>query len=164
MGCKISPCRNASSESTVRETGIALPVPACHRLPFRASAQRRALFLQVLEETRKKSQFVVAGYVVMPEHFHLLIGEPKIKNPTIVMQVLKQRVARKCRARKREAKRQLTLISNELPRAFWQARFYDFNVGTKRKYGEKLDYIHYNPVKRGLVSSPELWQWSSFRS
>ncbi len=82
---------------------------------------RRDLFLQVLEETRKKYQFVVAGYVVMPEHFHLLIGESKIKNPTIVMQVLKQRVARKCRARKREAKRQLTLISNELPRAFWQA-------------------------------------------
>src|SRR6266849_5894327 len=73
-------------------------------------------------------------------------------------------VARKCRARKREAKRQPTLITNELPRAFWQVRFYDFNVGTKRKYVEKLDYIHYNPVKRGLVSSPELWRWSSFRS
>jgi len=122
------------------------------------------LFLKILEETRKKYQIFVAGYVVMPEHFHLSIGETTIKNPSIVMQVLKQRVARKCRARRREAKRQLTLISNELPRAFWQARFYDFNVGIKRKYGEKLDYIHYNPVKRGLVSSLELWQWSSFRS
>ncbi len=49
------------------------------------------------------------------------------------------------------------------PRAFWQIRYYDFNVFRQRKYVEKLRYIHRNPVKRGLVKSPELWRWSSFR-
>jgi hypothetical protein len=58
-----------------------------HRQPLMSSASRRDLFLQVLEETRKKYQFIVAGYVVMPEHFHLLIGEPKTKNPSVVKQV-----------------------------------------------------------------------------
>ena len=109
------------------------------------------------------SQFIVAGYVVMPEHFHLLIGEPKIKNPSVVMQVLKQRVSLRCRKKKRQPKQQLTLLVSDLPPAFWQPRSYDFNVGTRRKYIQKLKYIHYNPVKRGLVSSPELWRWSSFR-
>src|SRR5437868_9816554 len=38
---------------------------------------------------------------------------------------------------------------------FWQARYYDFNVWSERKRIEKLRYIHRNPVKRGLVESPE---------
>src|SRR5437870_3017832 len=46
---------------------------------------------------------------------------------------------------------------------FWQARYYDFNVWSERKRIEKLRYIHRNPVKRGLVESPEQWARSSFR-
>ena len=46
----------------------------------------------------------------------------------------------------------------------WQKRFYDFNVWTERKRIEKLRYMHRNPVKRGLVSEPDHWAWSSFRS
>ena len=42
-------------------------------------------------------------------------------------------------------------------------RFYDFNVWTERKRIEKLRYMHRNPMQRGLVASPELWGWSSFR-
>ncbi len=49
------------------------------------------------------------------------------------------------------------------PRAFWQARFYDFNVWTTKKRVEKLRYMHRNPVQRGLVDSPEQWRWSSYR-
>jgi hypothetical protein len=48
-------------------------------------------------------------------------------------------------------------------RVFWQARFYDFNVWTTKKRVEKLRYMHRNPVKRGLVESPEQWRWSSSR-
>ncbi|HEV2961704.1 MAG TPA: transposase, partial [Candidatus Angelobacter sp.] len=48
-------------------------------------------------------------------------------------------------------------------RAFWQKRYYDFNVFSEKKHVEKLRYIHRNPVTRGLVESPEQWVWSSFR-
>jgi putative transposase len=138
---------------------------SCYRrLPFLGSVRSRDLFLRVLEETRKKYRFIVAGYVAMPEHFHLLIGEPKIGNPSVVMQVLKQRVSHKYRERGRRKREQMPLWRSEMPRAFWQTRFYDFNVGTKRKYAEKLNYMHFNPVKRGLVQSPELWRWSSARN
>jgi putative transposase len=64
--------------------------------------------------------------------------------------------------KKRAAKKQLNIISEQLPSAFWQPRSYDFNVRTEKKYVEKLNYIHSNPVRRGLVESPELWPWSSF--
>jgi len=51
-----------------------------------------------------------------------------------------------------------------VPQRTWQARFYDFNMWSDRKRIEKLRYMHRNPVKRGLVASPDLWRWSSFRS
>src|SRR2546425_8129569 len=47
--------------------------------------------------------------------------------------------------------------------SFWQARYYDFNLWSERKFVEKLRYIHRNPVARGLVARPEDWAWSSFR-
>jgi REP-associated tyrosine transposase len=46
---------------------------------------------------------------------------------------------------------------------FWQHRFYDFNIWTDKKRIEKLRYMHRNPVVRGLVASPEQWDWSSHR-
>jgi len=46
---------------------------------------------------------------------------------------------------------------------FWQRRFYDFVVWTEQKRVEKLNYMHQNPVKRGLVAKPEDWEWSSVR-
>jgi putative transposase len=54
-------------------------------------------------------------------------------------------------------------VDATLRKPFWQARFYDFNVWTTRKRVEKLRYMRRNPVKRGLVSSPEQWRWSSYR-
>jgi putative transposase len=134
-----------------------------HRQPFLASARRRDLFLEILEEVRYKYQFVVWGYVVMPEHFHLLIGEPSKRSVAVAMQVLKQRVSCRCR-RKKKVHGQMRLWQAELPPAFWQKRSYDFNVFSQRKHAEKINYMHNNPVKRGLVDSPELWRWSSFRS
>jgi putative transposase len=65
--------------------------------------------------------------------------------------------------RKRRDPRQLSLFGDELRRAFWQARIYDFNVWTTKKRAEKLRYMHRNPAKRGLVESPEQWRWSSYR-
>jgi REP-associated tyrosine transposase len=103
--------------------------------------------------------------VVMPEHFHLLIGEPQRGNPSLVMQVLKQRFARRIlqQARRRAACLGGSLRLPNLEHV-WQTRFYDFNVWTTRKHVEKLRYMHRNPVKRGLVPEPDQWPWSSFRS
>jgi putative transposase len=129
---------------------------------------RRAqgLFLSVLEQVRKQYEFVIFGYVVMPEHFHLLISEPKSKNLSTVMQVLKQRVSRHMRQRssRPDSSRQTHLVSTASDDVrFWQLRFHDFNAFTRHKFVEKLRYIHRNPVERGLVSQPDQWPWSSFR-
>jgi len=139
---------------------------SCYRrLPFLNRARRRDCFLSMLEQVRERYRFVVVGYVVMPEHVHLLLTEPKFGTPSKVMQVLKQRTAQALLPkRKRRNPLQRNLFGDEpRKRAFWQARFYDFNVWTTRKRVEKLSYMHRNPVKRGLVATPGQWRWSSYR-
>jgi putative transposase len=83
--------------------------------------------------------------------------------PSTVMQVLKQTVTRRLRRPVRASAQARLFAQDDLPQ-FWQRRFYDFNVWSVKKRIEKLRYMHRNPVKRGLVASPELWRWSSFRA
>jgi putative transposase len=89
----------------------------------------------------------------MPEHIHMLVGEPATGTPSTVMQVLKQRVSK--RSNRIDS-------SGQQLKQFWEHRFYDFNVWNREKIAEKLQYMHLNPVARGLVSHPEEWVWSSF--
>jgi len=136
---------------------------SCYRrLPLFRSAPSRDMFLAVLEATRQRYRFVVVGYVVMPEHVHLLISEPEVGTPSTVMQVLKQRTARALLPKQKPCDPSPFENSPDCP-SFWQTRFYDFNVWTNRKRVEKLDYMHFNPVKRGLVAEPGDWNWSSER-
>ncbi len=128
------------------------------RAPLLSTAPSRDCFLSILEQTRQRYRFVVVGYVVMPEHIHLLISEPEVGNPPMVMQVLKQRTARTLLLKKNPTN------TDSVRRApFWLARFYDFNVRTTNKRVENLRYMHRNPVRRELVGAPEEWRWSSYR-
>lgn len=69
---------------------------SCYRRqPLLGSARRRDFFLTVLEQVRQRHQFVVLGYVVMPEHFHQLISEPQQRSPSTVMQALTLGFARR---------------------------------------------------------------------
>jgi putative transposase len=125
---------------------------SCYRrLPKLGTARARHRCVMILEETRERYRFVVVGYVVMPEHIHLLLSEPEKGNPSTVMQVLKQRTARALLPkRKKQNPRQGRLFDAGHERTpFWQARSYDFNVWTTKKRVEKLRYMHRNPVKRG---------------
>jgi putative transposase len=101
----------------------------------------------------------------MPEHIHLLMSEPQTRNPSTVMQALKRGFARRvlAQAGRRRDPSQGSLF-DVAPQHIWQKRFYDFNVWSDRKRIEKLRYMHRNPVRRGLVASPELWRWSSYRA
>src|SRR5579863_8708764 len=116
-----------------------------HRLPYLGTGSQRELFEQSLEAIRLRYQFFVSGYVVMPEHIHLLVTEPLNGTLARALQALKLSVA---------------VQSRERP--FWQRRYYDFNVHSEEKRVEKLRYMHRNPVVRGLVAKPEDWKWSSF--
>ncbi len=135
------------------------------RRPFLQGKRARNLFVKILGEVRARLGFRLIGYVVMPEHVHLLIDETPSALPAKVIQVLKQRVSRTIRGTRRGARGQLALpFPGDVAehRRFWQRRYYDFNVYSEKKLREKLDYTHENPVKRRLVSHPRDWPWSSW--
>jgi putative transposase len=142
-----------------------IPFSCYRRLPLLGSVRARNVFVRILDEVRDRYGFALVGYVVMPEHIHLLISEPVKGTPSTVLQVLKQRVSRRLRRNRRAPAGQMKLRFEDgedlLPR-FWQRRFYDFNVWSLKKKVEKLQYMHMNPMKRGLVVHPKNWPWSSF--
>jgi putative transposase len=144
-----------------------------HRRPLLISDESRRIFELGLERVRRSFGLQVYGYVVMPEHVHLLLSEPRLdassgrnaplkpkdglNGPPIMngspllgdaLKSLKQGVARR-------------LIGDA--EHFWQKRYYDLNVRNYPQFVEKLRYIHRNPVKAGLCERPEEWEWSSFR-
>jgi len=102
------------------------------------------------------------GFVVMPEHVHCLVWfhEPNHLSP--FMDHWKDQASRKIK----------DLYMKTLPAYWatieetdpvWQARYYPFNVFSEKKLVEKLDYMHLNPVRRGLVIRAIDWKWSSAR-
>lgn len=122
--------------------------------------------MRILGQVRSRYGFRLFGYVVMPEHVHLLISEPDRGTPSSVLQVLKQKVSR---ALRREIPKgvlgQLSLrfgADETAAPTLWQRRFYDFNVWSTEKVLEKLEYMHENPVKRKLVLRAKDWPWSSW--
>jgi putative transposase len=98
------------------------------RRPYLSPDAARDLFEDALERVRRRYLFVVGGYVVMPEHVHLLVNEPQRGLLSRAVQAFKLSVSMRSRER-----------------PFWQAHYYDFNISTHEKLVEKLRYIHRNP-------------------
>jgi putative transposase len=117
------------------------------RWPLLTETTAKGTVESALERVRGKFGFHVYGYVVMPEHVHLLVGEPEYETLAAALKSLKQGVSRR-------------LIGKSFH--FWHKRYYDFNVRNHAQFVEKLRYIHRNPVTRGLCELPEEWEWSSF--
>ncbi len=122
---------------------------SCYRRqPFLHTPAARDTVQQILEQTRKQQSLCIAAYVLMPEHVHLLTNKPAKNTLDTFLQIFKQLTSRQ--------------LKSPDQKQFWQRRYYDFNVSSMEKYIEKLQYIHRNPVKRGLVAQPEDYRWSSF--
>jgi putative transposase len=118
-----------------------------HRFPYLAAPETKYAVEAVLEQIRSRHNARVYAYVLMPEHVHLLLNEP----PTILLgqflKAFKQTVSRRLRGEREQ---------------FWQRRYFDANVRGEEARSEVIQYIHRNPVKRGLVERPERYPWSSY--
>jgi putative transposase len=132
-------------------------------------------FVQTLDDLWTDLGFKIIGYVLMPEHCHLLIWPDAPANPSQIMQKLSERTANFILRNLRENLVfpwcQKLLKQFELPPTVhhhahyrvWQKRGYDMNIWSEKKRMEKIDYMHNNPVRRGLVAQPGDWPWSSWR-
>ena len=119
-----------------------------HRRPLLVTYRARSTFEMALDRVRRSYDLCVYGYVIMPEHIHLLVSEPERETLADALKSLKQGVARR-------------LIGDK--EHFWLKRYYDLNIRNHQQFVEKLRYIHRNPVKRGLCQRALDWERSSFR-
>ena len=136
--------------------------------PFFKSNRAKQWLVEALVTAREKHHFALIAYVIMPEHAHFLI-QPLLReyDTAAILKSIKQSVSRKAK-RFLEEKDSAWLGKLTVRRGtrdvfhFWQAGpGYDRNIRDDEELLEKMQYIHNNPVKRGLVAVPEDWDWSS---
>jgi len=134
--------------------------------------------------------FDLIAYCVMPDHLHCIIQWDVERHPTFtiskIVQSVKSHSAKEIAVYQKSGRRKLSLSpfsaaseGSRLPAGYqwtdrgdvhtpakyhiWQPSFYDFNVYSEQKLRQKIEYIHWNPVRAGLCKQPKDWQWSSYR-
>ena len=115
------------------------------------SSRMAGLFMDVLFHYQKQRKYQLHEFVVMPNHFHLLITPLASFTLERAMQFIKGGFSFR-------AKKELGFIHE-----IWQTSFYDHRVRDEGEYLRFRHYIHMNPVRRGLVSSPEEFPFSSVK-
>jgi putative transposase len=145
------------------------------RAPLFFSERFCHCFVQRLEEVRRDLKFLLIGWVLMPEHVHLLLKAQPAESTPAIMKGLKEvsaeRILKTLREHPQHAWCRKMLARLRLPASvhdeshhrLWERRFYPLNVYSEKKRLEKLNYMHNNPVKRRLVCQPGDWPWSSWR-
>jgi putative transposase len=137
---------------------------------FLARDRTRQWLCESLGTARSKFGIHLWAYVIMPEHVHLLVYPGDVPDRiSRFLQALKESVARKAirylRSNAPEWLARMTVKEGpRLRRRFWQpGGGYDRNVTSSKALRAMIDYLHANPVRRGLVAHGEDWEWSSAR-
>jgi len=145
---------------------------SCHqRLPLLSSDRSRRWVIEAFETVRQARSIQLWAYVIMPEHVHVILRSQRPEERmSHVLASLKRGVARKARLFLDESGNHIWLDRLSVRHGgrrvfrFWQAGGgYDKNIWHERTVWQVIDYIHANPVRRGLASNPDEWEWSSSR-
>jgi putative transposase len=121
------------------------------RYPYLRPPACKQLLLDIMREVKQEAGFSMVGYVILDEHFHLLVNL-RSTDLSRLIQSVKLRFTRRLDARK----------SQQGAKSCWQPRFWDHIIRNQADLSRHLDYIHYNPVKHGYVKQPADYEFSSF--
>ena len=141
---------------------------SCYKqLPLFNNDRIKDAFVDHIHNTRNTTGCHLIAWVIMPEHVHLLIWPDTQRAPVSrVGWLLKRSFSKRVIQRWKELNAPIlpTIQTSKGAYRFWQhGGGYDRNIISQHELDEKLNYIHHNPVKRGLVRSPIDWTWSSAR-
>jgi putative transposase len=120
--------------------------------PKLGQEKHRYLFARLLEELRVKFRFGIVGYVIMPDHFHLLMAEPEVDTAANSIDMLLQRYQRRYNTSARSTEQ------------VWEKPYSDTHVFGQERIAAQLETLHQAPVKAGLVENATDWEWSSARA
>lgn len=138
-------------------------------LPVFTRPETVEIFLDSWRYLRQHHELRLHGYVVLENHLHLIAGSPQIATD---VQRFKSYTARRIidHLESARARRLLDLLARfkrayktQSEYQFWEEGSHPQRIESEGVMRQKLEYIHYNPVKRGFVDLPEHWRWSSAR-
>ena len=126
------------------------------------------IFVDVIKEIKTIHPFKVVGYVIMPDHIHLIINPLRPEMSTILRKI-KGKSGKLIIDYLKESERHMALKYLEInihkrKYAVWLKKSSDVDLVSSKFIKQKLDYIHMNPVRAGLCTSPEEWKWSSYNA
>ena len=128
-------------------------VVTLNRTPIFINADRVEILRQAFRKVMAARPFKIDAMVVLPEHLHCIWRLPEGDAD----------YSSRWREIKKAVFRQICTLTNERnERLIWQRRFWEHTIRDEEDWRKHVDYIHYNPVKHGLVSRPSEWRWSSF--
>lgn len=141
------------------------------RVPVFRSEKACQIFIDVLGELREKLKVKLIGYVVMPDHVHLLVN-PIDCDISNFGKALKSLTARKIidwlkRSGFSSSLEKLKLAVTQKRNhayAVWQKKVRSIDLESPKFVLQKLNYVHMNPVRAGFCDHPAKWKWSSFHS
>jgi putative transposase len=140
-------------ESVYGKDHLHLIACTCYRKqPKLGEEKHRDVFMRLMEELRVKFRFAVAGYIVMPDHFRLLMREPQIDTAANAVEMLQARYRRRYNSSARSDEQ------------VWESRSTDTHIVGADAAAATLTSMHQEPVKAGLATAPEEWAWSSARA
>jgi putative transposase len=132
------------------------------RRPILCSEESRTALRQAIAETRKTLPFSIAAWVLMPDHLHCIWVLPEGDSDySTRWSLIKKGFTRSFRE---GAALPAPSVSRSKHResTVWQRRFWEHLIVNDRDFAAHCDYIHYNPVKHGLVISAREWPYSTF--
>ena len=141
------------------------------RLPLFSRERSCRWMLDAITLGRQQGKFDLWAYVVMPEHVHLVLQPATGVKISQILTTLKQSVSKRAipwlhqHAPEFLARLKAPLPNGKQTHRFWlRGGGYDRNLRGVADVYEKIEYVHNNPVRRGLVTIPEAWPWSSCRA
>jgi len=139
-----------------------------HRYPFLSRDRTCQWLAEAIDAARRQLDYAVWAYVFMPDHVHLIVCPRRPAHDTSeFLKALKEPVSRRAVRYLRDNSpdwlpRIRVTRGERIEHRFWQpGRGYDRNITSARTLQSMIDYIHLNPVRRGLVETVASWKWSS---
>ena len=132
-----------------------------NRRPFLCDLDNVELLRQAFQYTTQRHPMKIDAFVLLPDHLHSIWTLPENDhNFSMRWRLIKSHFSRHCQDKYNGIASKSRRSKQE--RAFWQRRFWEHTIRNDQDFAKHVEYIHYNPVKHGLVIAPKDWKYSSF--
>lgn len=124
-----------------------------HRQPLLKGDEAKHLLLNKLGETKRQFHLVIAAYVFLDDHVHLLFTSPPRNECSAIVNSLRAAFQREMR--------RAGHLGDETQSQVWEHGMKVCAIRTKEELRDHLDFIHYDPVRHGLAERAGDYRWSS---